>query len=127
MVVPIMRSLSGRHFAAEFVEEIEDEADLVHRSILFRARGLQHGEALSVGVQVEVIEAQPAIGELAGRPELGFVSGKGVSGSGVAGHHELALARTIKKLLAVARPLGILAATSGNLPLAARAWERPDV
>ena len=52
-------SFSGRDFAADLVEEIEDEADLVHRSGLFCARGLQHGEALAVGVQVKVIGAGP--------------------------------------------------------------------
>jgi hypothetical protein len=34
LIVPIMRSLSGLNFAADFVEEIEDEADLAHRSCL---------------------------------------------------------------------------------------------
>ena len=59
MVLPIMRSFSGREFAAEFVQEIEDEADLVHRSGLFCVGGLQHGKALAVGVQVKLREAQP--------------------------------------------------------------------
>jgi hypothetical protein len=30
-----MRSLSGLNFAADFIKEIEDEADLAHRSSLF--------------------------------------------------------------------------------------------
>jgi len=34
LILPIMRSLSGLNFAADFVEEIEDEADLAHRSSL---------------------------------------------------------------------------------------------
>jgi hypothetical protein len=34
LILPIMRSLSGLNFAAAFVEEIEDEADLAHRSSL---------------------------------------------------------------------------------------------
>jgi hypothetical protein len=50
MVLPIMRSFSGGHAAAKLVNEIEDEADLVHRSGLSCARGLQYGEALTVGV-----------------------------------------------------------------------------
>src|SRR6266849_8681418 len=102
MVLPIMgRSfLSGREFAAELVEEIEDEADLVHRSALFCARGLQHGETLAVGVQVKVIVV-PAVGELAGRPELGLVGMEGVAESGVGDYHDLAILCTIKKFLTV--------------------------
>src|ERR1700686_2421976 len=50
VVLPIMRSLSGVKFTAEFVEEIEDEVDLVHRRGLSCARDLQYGEALAVGV-----------------------------------------------------------------------------
>jgi len=34
LILPIMRSLSGLNIAADFVEEIEDEADLAHRSSL---------------------------------------------------------------------------------------------
>jgi hypothetical protein len=45
-----LKSFPWRKFAANLVEEIEDEADLVHRSGLFRARGLQYGEAFAVGV-----------------------------------------------------------------------------
>src|SRR5580704_5338411 len=123
MVWPIMRSFPGREFTADLVEEIEDEADLVHRSGLFCARGLQHGEAFSVGVRVKVIEAQPALGELAGRPELRLVGMEGVTGSDVTHRHDFAVRRAIKKFLAVVRPLGVEAA-SGNLPLAARAGER---
>ena len=33
-ILPIMRSVSGLTFAADFVEEIEDEADLAHSSSL---------------------------------------------------------------------------------------------
>ena len=34
LILPVMRSLSGRNFAADLVEEIEDETDLAHRSSL---------------------------------------------------------------------------------------------
>src|ERR1700739_2798208 len=102
MVLPIMRSLSGWEFIAELLKEIEDEGDLVHRSCLSCARGLQHGEALAVGVQIKVI-GSAAVGELAGRPELGLVGAEGVAGSGVVDHHNLAVVhRTIEELLAVA-------------------------
>src|SRR5437870_1751760 len=127
MVWPIMvTSFSRREFAADLIEEIEDEADLVHGSGLFCARGLQHGEALAVGVQVKV-RAQPAVGELAGRPELGLVGTEGVAGSRVSHRHDLVVLCTIKKLLGVARPLGVEAASGRNLPLASWAGERPNV
>jgi hypothetical protein len=45
--------------------------DLLDRSPLFSARRLQHGEVLTGGLQVKVIVVEPAVGELAGRPELG--------------------------------------------------------
>src|SRR6266478_438813 len=106
MVLPIMRSFSGREFAAEFVEEIEDETYLVHRSGLSCARGLQYCKPLTVGVQVKVIREQPEFGELAGRPELGLVGVEGVAGRRVGDYHDLAVQRAIKKFLAVARPLG---------------------
>src|ERR1700680_980535 len=121
-----MHSLSWREFATEFSEEIEDEADLVHRGGLIFARSFQHGEAFAVGVQVKVKVGQPAVGELAGRPELGLVGMEGIAGSGVGNHHDLAVRRAIKKLLAVARPLGKDTTTGGNLPLAPWSWERPD-
>src|SRR5579864_8971701 len=113
MALPTTRSLSGREFAAELVEEIEDEADLVHRSSLFRARGLQHGEALAVGVQVKVIVGPYLCGELTRRPELRLVGAEGVAGSGVGDHHDLVVHGLIKKLPAIARPLGIAAASGG--------------
>src|SRR5712691_8374852 len=108
MVWPIMwpSFRSRREFAAKLVEEIEDEADLVHRSGLFCAWGLQNGEVLAVRVQVKVIVAQPAVGELPGRADLGLVGMEGIAGSGVADHHDLAVRSAIKKLLAVAGPLG---------------------
>jgi hypothetical protein len=34
LILPIKRSLAGRNFAADLVEEIEDEDDLAHRSSL---------------------------------------------------------------------------------------------
>jgi hypothetical protein len=34
LILPVMRSLSGRNFAVDLVEEIEDETDLAHRSSL---------------------------------------------------------------------------------------------
>jgi hypothetical protein len=34
LILPILRSLSGRNFAADLVEEIEDEADLAHHNSL---------------------------------------------------------------------------------------------
>src|ERR1700739_3448082 len=126
MVWPIMLSLSWRNFVTDLVEEIEDEADLVHRSSLFCARRLQHGEALAVWVQVKVIEAQE-VGELAGRPELRLVGAEGGDQGGVSDYHDLAVQRFIKKLLAVARPLGKRTTSGGNLPLAAWAREWPDV
>src|ERR1700693_6015163 len=98
MVLPIMRSLSWRDFASDLVEEIENEADFIHRSGLFGARSLQHGKALTVRVQVKGVVARPAVGELAGRPELGLVGMEGVAGSGVADHHDLDVRRAIKKL-----------------------------
>src|SRR5712692_6215623 len=118
---------SLREVAAKLVEEIEDEADLVHRSGLLCDRGLQYGEAFAVGVQAKVRVAKPAVGELAGRPELGLVGMEGIAGSGVGNHADLAVRRTIKKLLAVAGPLGKDAAAGGNLPLASRAGEGPNV
>ena len=57
MVWPIMAVFPKRDFPADLFEKVEYEVDLVHRGILFCARGLQHGEAFAVGVQVEVIVA----------------------------------------------------------------------
>jgi YHS domain-containing protein len=45
--------------------------DLVDCSPLFGARRLHHSEAPTVALQVKVIVVEPAVGELAGRPELG--------------------------------------------------------
>jgi hypothetical protein len=126
MVWPIIDSFSGREFAADLVEEIEDEADLVHRSILFCAWGLQHGEALAVGVQIKVIGG-PAVGELTGRPELGLVAVEGIAGSGVGDDHYLVVKGAIKKFVAVARPLGRYAEAGGNLPLSAWAGKGPNI
>ena len=64
-------SFAGRQFAAQLAEEIEDEADLDHSSVLFCARGLQHVEAFAVGMQVERLRASRRVGKLAGRPEQG--------------------------------------------------------
>src|SRR3989304_2640339 len=93
---------AGREFAAELVEEIEDEADLVHRGGLFCAWGLQHGKAFAVGVQIKVGDAPSEggggrVGKLAGRPELRLVGAEGNAGSGIGGHHNLAVRRTIKE------------------------------
>jgi hypothetical protein len=74
-----MRSLSGRDFAADLVEEIENEADLVYRTGLFRARGVQHRETLAVRMQVKVVGARAEVGELAGRPELWLIGMEGRS------------------------------------------------
>src|ERR1700676_3909639 len=129
MVWPIMPSLSGRDFAADFVKEIQDEADLVHLNILLCAWGLQHREAVTVGVQVKVIDTRPAVGEPGGRPEPRLVGAEGIAGSGVGNHHDLAVLSAIKKLLAIAGPLRVVAvvgAAGGNLPLASRTGERPD-
>jgi len=55
MVWPIMRSFSGRDFAAEFVEETEDEADFVNwRWCCFAVASFQHGESFAVSVQSKV-------------------------------------------------------------------------
>jgi hypothetical protein len=34
LILPVKHYLSGRNFAADLVEEIEDETDLAHRSSL---------------------------------------------------------------------------------------------
>src|ERR1700674_2541982 len=99
MVWPIMRSLPGRDFTADLVEEVEDKADVVHHSGLFCAWGFQHGETLAVGMHVKVVDARSDVGELAGRPELRLVGAKGVAGKGVGNHHDLAVLCTIKKFL----------------------------
>jgi hypothetical protein len=91
-----MRSLSGRDFVADLVEEIEDQGDLVHCRRLFCVRGLQYGESLAAGVQVKII-IWPAIGKLVGRPELGLVGVEGVAGSPVSDHHDLAVESAVKK------------------------------
>src|ERR1700693_5574011 len=89
--------LPRREFAAQLVEEIKYETDLVHRRDLSCARGLQYGEALPVGMQVKVVGEQSEFGELAGRPELGLIGMEGVAGSGVGDHHDLVVRRTIER------------------------------
>jgi hypothetical protein len=46
------------------------------------------------------------------------VGAEGIAGIRVADPHDLTVRRTEKKLLAVARPLGVEAAAGGNLPRA---------
>src|SRR5713226_1865946 len=71
--------LAGRNFAAELIEEMEEEADLVHWRCLAGGGGLQHGKSLAVGVQVKVPAADSAVGKLAWRPELGLIGVEGVA------------------------------------------------
>ena len=47
--------LAGGDFASQLIEEIEDEADLVHFGGFSGAGGLQHGKARAIRVQVEVV------------------------------------------------------------------------
>src|SRR3972149_4937257 len=94
--------LTGREFAADLVEEIEDEADLVvHRSGLLRARSLQHGEAFAVGGQVKAPDTPSGGSELTGRPGLGLAGAEGVAGNGIGRHHDIDVRRKIKKFFAV--------------------------
>src|SRR5260370_42225778 len=72
------------------------------------------------------VSGGPAAWELAGRLELRLIGAERIGGSGIGNHHDLAVQRAIKKLLAVARPLGGDSASGGNLPLASRAGERPN-
>src|SRR5215510_6914455 len=58
--IPYATSLLQRNGAAELVEEIEDEGDLVYCSGLFCGRGFEHGEAFAVRVQVEGVLVQIA-------------------------------------------------------------------
>jgi hypothetical protein len=56
------------YFAAELVEKIEDEADLVDLRCPAGGGVLQHGEALVIRVRVKVVKASISAAELAGRP-----------------------------------------------------------
>ncbi len=71
---------------AELVQEIEDEADLVHLGGFSSAGGLQHSEALAIGVQVKIKREAAAV-ELTGRPDLGLVGMKRIDRSSIGGHH----------------------------------------
>src|SRR5690349_15280003 len=97
MVLPIMCSFSRRKLAADLVKEIKDEGDLVRRSGMSRARGLQYCKALPVRMQVKVIGEQPEFGELARRPEPGLIGMEGVAGSGIGDHHDLVIWCAIEK------------------------------
>jgi hypothetical protein len=57
--------LPGWNFAAEFVEEIEDECHLVHRGGLPGAGRLQHGEALAIRVKIKRVVEGSEVHELA--------------------------------------------------------------
>jgi len=121
-----LKSFSAGHAALQLFKPVLHDVDLVHRGGMFRAWSLQHGETFAVWVQIKVIVGG-AVGELAGRPKLGLVGMEGVAGSSVSHRHDLAVRRTIKKLLAVARPFGKDAAARGNLPFATWAGERLNV
>ena len=64
--------LARGHLAAELVEEIEDESDLVHLGDFFGDAGLEHGKALAIRVQVKIARGSTRV-ELTRRPELGLV------------------------------------------------------
>ena len=57
--------LPGWNFAAEFVEEIEDECHLVHRRGLPGVGRLQHGEALAIRVKIKRVVEGSEVHELA--------------------------------------------------------------
>ena len=74
--------LSGGHFTAQLVEEIEDEADrLDRRGSRFSTGRSEDSDSFAVGVQTEVgiVDVDPAICELAGRPEVRLVRTEGIA------------------------------------------------
>src|ERR1700741_784219 len=81
-----LTSFPGRDFATNLVEKVEMKLTLFTPATCSVPGGLQHGEALTVGVQVKVIVARRALGELAGRPQLGFVGLEGITESRVGAH-----------------------------------------
>src|SRR5712692_10347607 len=116
----------GWGFAAQLVEEVEDEGDLIDRRSFGGSGCFQHGEALAIGMQIE-IGGTGQFGELPGRPQPRLVRAERVPGGRVGSNHDGIVRAAIKKLFAVARPRGEVASTGGNLPLTGRTRERRNV
>jgi len=62
-----------------------------------------------------IVEAGPAIGELAGRLQSRLIRMGGIARSGEANHHDFRVIRTIKKFLPVPGPRGHHTSARGNL------------
>src|ERR1700693_4389092 len=99
-VVPVrstvLRIPGRRCFAPQLIEEVEDEGDLVDRHSLAGSGSFHDGEALAIGVQIEV-EGTRQFGELPGRPQPRFVGAERVPGGRVGGNHDGVVRGAIKK------------------------------
>src|SRR6266851_9880841 len=118
--------LAGGDFAAEFVEEIEYEANLFTLEDFSGAAGLEYGQALAIGMQVKLRHESVAV-KLTGRPNLGPVGMEGIARSRILCDHNSVVPCAIQEFLAVPRPPREVATARGNLPFATGAGKRPHV
>src|SRR5206468_11346070 len=112
--------------AAEFVEEVEDEDNLVPPGFGLRVGGLEHGKSFAVRVQVEVPTLSP-ICKLPFGPQSRPVGAKRISHNRVVGHHDLLIFSSEEQFLVVSRPGGKRTAAGRNLQRSAWPGERPHI
>jgi hypothetical protein len=119
LVLPIMRLLSGRDFAAQFVREVQQEGH-VRRPFSGGGcgRGLHHYDALSVGRKIDVIAC---LNRFLG-PRAGLAGRKRIAFDAVRHYHYLF--PKVEQFASILRPDRQVSACSGNLPLATWAGKR---
>src|SRR5262249_12132357 len=120
-------SFYSRCDPAEFVKEVEDECDFVELVFGLRLRSLQNGEALAIGVEIEVAGPRTAINERALGPQARFVVIERIALDRISNNPYSLIGGTVEQFLPVSGPRRILAASSRDLPLAFMTRKRADV
>ena len=118
--------LGSRSEAAEFVEEVEDEDDLVARRVGRSVRvGHRYGEAFAIRVKIERSQPGPRL-DHALRPQTRLVCFERIAFDCVRRDHDSIVGSPVKQLVTGPRPGWVSAPRSGNLPFAAGTGKRAN-